>query len=126
MPASTSTSNKLLGYSLVFACLCALAYARPAKAAEGAPSAGKASQPEDEDFTGSPFTEYGEFNEDADEAADAKFFQYGRLFGISLGGGYQGAGGNRGLLWQGGFPNIDFKLHYWFDFNFALDLNFFT
>ncbi|MGZ3698816.1 MAG: hypothetical protein ACXWPM_03555 [Bdellovibrionota bacterium] len=31
--------------------------------------------------------------------------------------------GNRGLLWQGGFPYVDFKLHYWFDFHFAIDLN---
>ena len=81
-------------------------------------------QPEEEDFSSSPFTEYGEFNEEQDEAADTKFFQYGRLFGVSLGLGFEGVTGNRGLLWQGGFPMIEMKVHYWFDFNVALDLGF--
>lgn len=83
-------------------------------------------QPEDEDYAGSPFTRYGEFNESNDEEADTRFFQQGRFFGVSLGLGMQTASGNRGALWQGGFPVVDFKLHYWFDFNFALDLGFFT
>lgn len=73
-----------------------------------------------------PFTEYGEFNEEADEAAETKFFQYGRFFGVSLGVGIEGVTGNRGLLWGSGFPMLDFKVHYWFDFNNALDLGFFN
>lgn len=80
-------------------------------------------KPDDEDYSETPFTAYGEFNETRDEDADTKFFQYGRFFGVSLGLGYQFISGNRGALWQGGFPTIDFKVHYWFDFNFALDLD---
>jgi hypothetical protein len=83
-------------------------------------------QPEEDDHSSTPFTEYGEFNEEAEEAADTKFFQYGRFFGVSLGFGYQGIAGNRGLLYQGGFPAVDFKVHYWFDFNVALDLGIYT
>lgn len=77
---------------------------------------------ETEDYSSTPFTEYGEFNEEEDEAAETKFFQYGRFFGVSIGTGFQGVTGNRGLLYQGGFPMIDFKVHYWFDFHLALDL----
>jgi hypothetical protein len=95
-----------------------------ARAAEpAAPKESKTVQPEEEDFAGSPFTEYGEFNEEREEEEDAKFFAHGRFFGASLGAGYEGVTGNRGLLYQGGFPTIDFKLHYWFDFHFALDIN---
>lgn len=91
--------------------------------AEGpAPKEDRTKQPEEDDFAQTPFTEYGEFNEDEEEAADTAFFQRGRFFGVSGGLGYQGIVGNRGLIWQGGFPTIDLKLHYWFDFNFALDL----
>jgi hypothetical protein len=82
--------------------------------------------PEEEDFTGSPFTEYGEFNEEEEEESDARFFAYGRFFGVSLGLGFESVDGNRGLLWQGGFPVVDFKVHYWFDFNVAIDIGFFT
>ncbi len=39
--------------------------------------------------------------------------------------GYEGVTGNRGKLWKGGLPLIDFKVHYWFDFNLALDLGLF-
>jgi hypothetical protein len=52
--------------------------------------------------------------------------QYGRLFGLSLGVGFEGATGNRGALWQSGFPATDLKVHYWFDFNVAIDLQYFT
>lgn len=90
------------------------------------PKNDKVYQPEEEDFSNTPFTEYGEFNEDADEEADIKFFQHGRFFGVGLGLGYEGVTGNRGLLWQGGFPMFDLKVHYWFDFNVALQLGFFT
>lgn len=82
--------------------------------------------PEEEDFSGTPFTEYGEFNEQSDEEEDTKFLQYGRLFGVSLGLGYQIVDGNRGALWEGGFPVVDFKVLYWFDFNFSIDLGFGT
>jgi hypothetical protein len=76
------------------------------------------------DLDASPWAGYGEFNEEEEEIADTRFFQTGRFFGVSLGGGMAGALGNRGLLWQGGFPSIDLKVHYWFDFNLALDLGF--
>jgi hypothetical protein len=91
-----------------------------------APAESKAFQSEEEDFSGTPFTEYGEFNESQSEEADNRFFQNGRFFGVSLGVGMQTVDGARGALWQGGFPMVDFKVHYWFDFNFALDLGFFT
>ena len=81
---------------------------------------------EDDDFAESPYTEYGEFNEDEDEAAAAEFFQFGRFFGVSAGGGMEGASGNRGLLLKGGFPLVTLKVHYWFDYNFALSMGFFT
>ncbi len=92
--------------------------------AQADPSASKVNKPEEDDFSETPFTEYGEFNEDKEEQEDSAFFAHGRFFGVSLGGGYEGWGGNRGVLYQGGFPLIEFKLHYWFDFNFALDLGF--
>ena len=82
----------------------------------------RTAQPEDEDFSSTPFTEYAEFNEAQEEEENARFFQYGRFFGVSLGAGFEGVTGNRGLLWQGGFPLADFRIHYWFDFNFALRL----
>jgi len=90
------------------------------------PPESKAGKSEEEDYSTTPFTSYGEFNETEDEDADSKFFQYGRFFGVSLGLGAQFLDGNRGALWQGGFPMVDFKLHYWFDFQMALDLGFFT
>lgn len=94
-----------------------------AETSKGGEKAGKA---EDDDFSGTPFTEYGEFNEAAEEEEDAKFFQFGRFFGVSLGMGFQFVDGNRGALWQGGFPVVDFKLHYWFNFNIAVDMGFRT
>lgn len=93
-----------------------------ARAADG----GKAAVPEEEDFTPTPFTEYGQFDDEEDEEAETKFFQYGRFYGVSLGSGMSGALGNRGKLWKGGFPVIDIRAHYWFDFQFALDLGFTT
>ncbi len=77
---------------------------------------------EDERFQGTPYTEYGEFNEEEEENQSTLFFQYGRFFGVSLGFGLSGATGNRGLVYQGGFPTVDLRVHYWFDFNFALNL----
>lgn len=85
---------------------------------------GRTDTPEEDDFTGSPYTNYGEFNnQEAEEEADEQYFQYGRFFGLSLGLGYEAVTGNRGALWQGGFPLIEFKLHYWFDFHFALTID---
>ncbi len=78
----------------------------------------------EDDFRETPFTKYGEFNEEDDEAAAELFFRFGRFFGASLGVGVSGATGNRGKLWSGGFPAISVKLHYWFDFHFALDIEF--
>lgn len=90
------------------------------------PAKDKTMQPEDEDFSGTAFTDYGEFNEAAEEEENTKFLQHGRFFGVSLGLGFETVTGNRGLLWQGGFPTIDFKVAYWFDFNFALDLGMYS
>src|SRR4051794_33185738 len=92
--------------------------ALPFSAFAQAPSNGakNGSHPPDEEEigNGTPFTEYGEFNEEADEEADTQFFQHGRFFGVCLGLGYESVSGNRGALWQGGFPVFDFKLQYWF------------
>jgi hypothetical protein len=105
----------MYGIIIVSVCLSTFTYA------ETAPQSLPA---EEEDFSSTPFTEYGEFNEDAEEALDTLFFQHGRFFGVGLASGVSGVTGNRGLLWQGGFPLIDFRLHYWFDFNFAMDFGF--
>jgi len=84
----------------------------------------KSLQPEEDDYSNTPFTQYGEFNGDKDEEEDTKFFQAGRFFGVSAGLGFETASGNLGALYSGGFPLIDLKVHYWFDFNFALDVGF--
>jgi hypothetical protein len=127
MLASTSTSKKmqalagLFAWSLLASSQGVFAQEPPAPG-NGAKKEEKTLQAEEDDYSSTPYTEYGEFNEEADEAADTKFFQYGRLFGVSVGVGFAGAMGNRGALYQSGFPLIDFKVHYWFDFNFAMDL----
>ncbi len=79
---------------------------------------------DDDEFNDTPYTEYGEFNEEEEETEAATFFQYGRFFGVSLGAGFEGVTGNRGLLYRGGFPTISIKAHYWFDFDFALSMGF--
>jgi hypothetical protein len=94
----------------------------PARA-DGDSKGNRADQPEEDDFTSTPYTRYGEFNSEKDEQDDTNFFQNGRFFGISLGTGYEAVTGNRGQLWQGGFPLLDFKLLYWFSFNFAMDMD---
>jgi len=73
----------------------------------------------------SPYVEYGDFNMAEEENQDALYFQYGRFFGISIGLGYQTATGDRGRLYQAAIPRVDIRLHYWFDFNFAMDLGVF-
>jgi hypothetical protein len=94
----------------------------------GEPSGGghggenRTSKPEEQDFTGTPYTEYGQSNEEVEEEEEVKFLQFGRLFGLSLGLGFQFVDGFRGDLWQGGFPTINFRLHYWFSYSFAIDL----
>ncbi len=93
--------------------------------AQSQPSENKTQVPEDEDSSSSPFTDYGSFQEDKEEEKDTFYFQNGRFFGVSVGLGYQGVAGNRGRLYRGGYPLVDFKVHYWFDFNFALDLGIF-
>jgi hypothetical protein len=95
------------------------------------PTSGPTPPPKDPAATGdeyseTPFTKFGEFTDDDEEAENTAFFQYGRFFGFSAGGGYQGVTDNRGLLWKGGFPLVTFKIHYWFSFNFALQIEFST
>lgn len=114
-----------LGLIAGLALALSLAVAQTARAdlADPAPN-GRTLSPEEDDFSSTPYTNYGEFNnQEAEEEADEQFFQYGRFFGLSLGLGYEPVLGNRGLLWQGGFPAVEFKLHYWFDFNFALTID---
>jgi hypothetical protein len=72
----------------------------------------------------SPYLEYGDFNMNEEENQDALYFQYGRFFGISLGLGYENATGNRGKLYDPAL-RFDIRIHYWFDFNFAMDLGVF-
>ena len=95
---------------------------REAKA-DGGSKEDKTLQPEEDDFSSTAYTEYGEFNEEENEAADMKFYQYGRLFGFGVGVGFSGATGNRGKLYQGGFPLINVRTQYFFDFNLALGLD---
>jgi hypothetical protein len=70
-----------------------------------------------------PYLEYGDFNMNDEEDADTLYFQYGRFFGLSLGLGYQAATGNRGLLYTPAFPRFDLKVHYWFDFQTAMNID---
>ncbi len=69
-----------------------------------------------------PYSEYGEFDSSEDEAQDEKFFQYGRFFGVGLGSGVTTPTGNAGKLYQGGFPMVDLRVLYWFDFLIALQV----
>jgi len=86
----------------------------------------KTDRPEEDDFKPTPYTSYGDFNSEDDEAEDTRFFQYGRFFGLSIGAGYEGATGNKGLLYNGGFPAFELKVLYWFDFQLALALGVYT
>ena len=125
MLASISTSSSAILKNILYS-LCiftVILIATPTHAADpNQPSGTDKSQ--EEDFSQTPYTEYGQFNEEEEETENTLFFQYGRFFGVSVGAGYHGATGNRGALWQGGFPFISLMLHYWFDFQFALQLNF--
>jgi hypothetical protein len=121
----TSERIRTLAFALGLVACAAGSVSREARAdIDAVPGANKADTPEEDDFSGTPYTNYGEFNnQEAEEDADEQYFQYGRFFGLSLGLGYQAVTGNRGLLWQGGFPMAEFKLHYWFDFHFALTID---
>jgi len=123
MQVFTSISKKHFSHRFFFLLLASLALLVESQA-WAAPN--DKTMQEDEDFTPTPYTEYGEFNEDTEEEADTRFFQHGRFFGISVGLGMESADGNRGLLWEGGFPSFDLKVHYWFDFNVALTLGVMT
>jgi opacity protein-like surface antigen len=126
MQASIFTSKQSLPRRTLSLALLALALSGTALAADGQQKKDRSLPPEEDDFTKTPFTEYGSFNEDAEEDAETRFMQYGRLFGVSLGVGQEGVTGNRGQLWRGGFPLLELKMHYWFDFQLAIDLAFAT
>lgn len=79
-----------------------------------------------DDFSSTPYTEFGEFSDAEEETATNQFFQYGRFFGLSLGSGFHSVTGNRGNLWRGGFPMLAFRLHYWFDFQMGFQLEYDT
>jgi hypothetical protein len=82
-------------------------------------------QPEDEDYRDTPYTQYGEFNEEEDEEEATRFFQYGRFFGLGLGGGFQGVTGNRNRVWRGGWPLFELKMQVWLNFDLAIQAGFF-
>jgi hypothetical protein len=137
MPACASISK--LGFALALASLTLVPRARAfdppppvsadSTATDAAASAsgagGRTTQPEEDDYKQTPYTSFGEFGDD-DEAEDTRFYQYGRFFGVSLGLGYEGATGNRGSLYTGGLPAFAVRVHYWFDFNFALTLGIYS
>jgi len=121
MPACDATSKSAL--LTVFALMLpSAAFAVDPPAPE---TSGRTQQPEEDDFKQTPFTSFGEFN-DEEEAEDTRFFQYGRFFGVSVGLGYEGAMGNRGTLFTGGLPAFELRVHYWFDFNFAMTLGIYS
>jgi hypothetical protein len=133
MQGCTSISKKNVVYPIAaLATLAMLSLFGGAGPAYGADAAGAAPNPssgsngkqqQDDEVISGPFSEYGEFDSAEDEASDEKFFQFGRFFGVGLGGGFTTATGNAGRIYQGGFPSVDFRLNYWFDFNWALQLS---
>ncbi len=100
-------------------------FSTPSIAAEGA-TAPRTLQPEEEDYSPSPYTAYGEFNQDEDEAEELRFYQHGRLFGFGFGLGLSGATGERGRLYEGGFPSLNVRTQYWFGFDLAIQLELLT
>ena len=129
MPASISISRRLgpvLALSLLMVNAPSISFGAPPSPPAprvGAPASAEPLKPEDEDLKGTPYTEYGEFNEQNEEDSYTRFLQFGRFFGVSVGGGMVGVTGNRGNLYNGGFPSFELKLHYWFDFDFALEMS---
>jgi hypothetical protein len=73
----------------------------------------------------SPYLDYGDFSLTEEENEDTQYFQNGRFFGLSFGGGYQAATGNRGKLYEPALPRFDIRVQYWFNFQFAADLGVF-
>lgn len=127
MQACTSTSRTLSILSLLGILLLGMsgqAFAQPP--AQGAPT-GAAPKKDDNGLfdQSTPYLEYGDFNINDDDDADTMYFQYGRFFGLSLGLGYESATGNRGLLYTPAFPRFDLKVHYWFDFQLAMNMGIF-
>ncbi len=123
MPACTFISSRwirLWAFALLILTATPALAQEPETGASSTPP--RTQQPEEPEFKETPYTGYGEFNEQEDEDDASRFFQFGRFFGVSIGSGFNGVTGNRGLLYQGGTPVVDFKLMYWFDFNFALEL----
>lgn len=120
------------GCAFIFKSICSLLialliFSSPQALAQDPPApTGKTDRPEEDDFKPTPYTSYGDFNSESDEAEDTKFFQYGRFFGLGIGAGFEGATGNKGLLYNGGFPAFELKVLYWFDFNLALVLGLYT
>lgn len=107
-------------WGLLTLCIISLGLGGPALAQD------KPEVPPEEDFSETPFTRYGEFSGDEDASEDEIFFQYGRFFGVAFGIGIHEALGNRGLVYQGGFPMLEFQIQYWFDFHFAIKLDLYT
>jgi len=123
MPACTFISKLFILLTLISGSAYAQAPGAPAGAS---PTAGAPKKDDPGLFDQStPYLEYGDFSMNEDDDADTLYFQYGRFFGVSLGLGYETATGNRGLLYAPAFPRFDLKVHYWFDFQLAMNLGIF-
>lgn len=72
-----------------------------------------------------PFADYSEFEQSMDEEEDINFFRNGRLLTLGFVGGYRGFTSNLGNYYSGN-ANFGLFLSYFFDLNFALQLNFIT
>jgi hypothetical protein len=87
----------------------------------------KPTQPSNELFSANPHNRFGEYGiQSKEEDAVTFFLQNGRFFGVSLGGGIQFLDGNRSSFWTGGFPTLEAKIFYWFDFNFSLAIQYYS
>jgi hypothetical protein len=124
MPACTFISKTLLIAALLFSFVGTDAFAQAPGATAPAGAAPKKDDPGLFDQS-TPYLDYGDFNINDDDDADTMYFQYGRFFGLSLGLGYETATGNRGLLYTPAFPRFDLKVHYWFDFQLAMNIGIF-
>ncbi len=129
MRESTSTSKAFPALFTAAALAALLAVAPAALAQEdptSSPSTSATDKAEDDDFQTTPYQEYADFNEAEEEESAIAFFQNGRFFGVSIGGGFHDVIGNRGLIWKGGLPLVSFKLHAWFDLNLGIQIFFNT
>ncbi len=68
-----------------------------------------------------PFTDYSDFEGDADEEEDIYFFRHGRFFEIGVSTGYKFYTGRLGQAWHPNVP-IGFFLSYFFNLNLALHI----